>query len=157
MQKVVDNRETLADRSQEILARDIGWRVRKYEKLLVKLYKPLYEQLRLSFSETTVLLAIARDGGARDTFAADIARAYGIERSVISRALKYLCAQGLVVRTLEISGSRHRLALTDAGYRAVDVIVQQWGELQHDIASLYGVYEVESLDRLLTKAEKKFL
>lgn len=154
MQKVVDPIEVVADQAQQILARDIGWRVSKYEKMLSRHYNDVYEQLGFTFVETIILLTMSQAGHAKCPYAAEIAREYGIPRPVVCRALKKLVQRRLVIKAHADCGGPQPLSLTRNGFSAVCGITAHWDRFHVDIASLYGMYEVDALDRLLTKIEK---
>ena len=151
MQKVRVPLDALAEVAEDILRRDIGWRMLKLKKLLAIRYKELYRQLGFTSSQVTIMLAMAHEQNSRSLSAAKIERDYGIETAAVSRALSQLKERGLILRQRQKVGPYNRIALTEQGYETVGVIMQKWCELHRPFAALYSAYDVDMFDRQLIK------
>ena len=154
MQKAISERDVLAAHAGGILARDIGWRMLKYKKLLAREYKSLYEQLGFTFVETTIMLEMTRQHSSSSLCAANIARDYGLDPSAVCRGLTSLVRGGLVTQQPDTGSNYQKITLTENGYRTLETVIQQWSILHRHIAESYGMYDIEVFDRLLIKIGK---
>jgi DNA-binding MarR family transcriptional regulator len=104
---------------------------RKTANLLARVYNAALEPLGLEISQFSTLCAVALEQSDSIT---DLAGALGVERSTLTRNLKLLERDDLIVLS-EREGRRSRYRLTSKGRRMLAKALPLWGDVQERISA----------------------
>ena len=104
---------------------------RKTANLLARLYNAALEPLGLEISQFSTLAAVALE---RSDSITELAGALGVERSTLTRNLKVLERDGLIVLS-ERQGRRSMYRLTSKGRRTLSKALPLWNDVQARVST----------------------
>jgi len=104
---------------------------RKTANLLARVYNAALEPLGLEISQFSTLCSVALE---RSDSITELAGALGVERSTLTRNLKILEREGLIVRS-EYQGRRSIYRLTSKGRRMLIKALPLWNEVQARVST----------------------
>jgi DNA-binding MarR family transcriptional regulator len=128
---------------------------RKTANLLARVYNSALEPLGLEISQFSTLSAVALE---RSDSITELASALGVERSTLTRNLKILERDALIVRS-EREGRRSMYRLTSKGRRMLLKALPLWNEVQARFSAALSNSSAPELDprkslRLLRRAAR---
>jgi len=128
---------------------------RKTANLLARVYNAALEPLGLEISQFSTLCAVALE---RSDSITELAGALGVERSTLTRNLKVLVRDDLIVLS-EREGRRSRYHLTSKGRRMLSKALPLWADIQERISAATANSAVSDRDlrtdlRLLRRAAR---
>jgi DNA-binding MarR family transcriptional regulator len=128
---------------------------RKTANLLARVYNSALEPLGLEISQFSTLSAVALE---RADSITELAGALGVERSTLTRNLKVLARDGLIVRSAH-EGRRSTYRLTAKGRRLLLKALPLWNEVQGRFSAALSNSSAPELDprkslRLLRRAAR---
>jgi DNA-binding MarR family transcriptional regulator len=128
---------------------------RKTANLLARVYNAALEPLGLEISQFSTLCAVALE---RSDSITELAGALGVERSTLTRNLKILDRDGLIVRS-EYQGRRSTYRLTSKGRRILFKALPIWNDVQARFSAALSNSSAPELDprtglRLLRRAAR---
>ena len=107
----------------------------------------------LGLTRTTWCVALAT-GGAGLRLPSEIAAYIGLDRTAISRALRQMERQGLIIRSQgEADGRTRQVRLTSAGRKCLVAANQAANQARRDTESRLSTREMETLKSLLQKLQ----
>jgi DNA-binding MarR family transcriptional regulator len=128
---------------------------RKTANLLARVYSAALEPLGLEISQFSTLCAVALE---RSDSITELAGDLGVERSTLTRNLKVLERDGLIVRS-EYQGRRSTYRLTSKGRRVLFKALPLWNDVQARFSTALSNSLTPELDprkslRLLRRAAR---
>jgi DNA-binding MarR family transcriptional regulator len=128
---------------------------RKTANLLARVYNAALEPLGLEISQFSTLSAVALE---RSDSITELAGALGVERSTLTRNLKILERDGLIIQS-ERQGRRSMYRLTPKGRRKLSKALPIWNEVQARFFTALSNSSAPALDprtslRLLRRAAR---
>jgi DNA-binding MarR family transcriptional regulator len=147
--------DRLRDQISTMGDRCFALQARKTANLLARLYNAVLEPLGLEISQFSTLAAVALE---RSDSITDLAGALGVERSTLTRNLKVLARDGLIVLS-ERQGRRSMYRLTSKGRRMLSKALPRWIDVQARVATALSNSSAPELDpykslRLLRRAAR---
>src|SRR5215467_3135205 len=151
--------ELLSDRLRTQIStmgeRCFALQARKTANLLARVYNAALEPLDLEISQFSTLAAVALE---RSDSITELAGALGVERSTLTRNLKILERDGLIIQS-ERQGRRSMYRLTAKGRRKLSKALPIWNEVQARFSTALSNSSVPELDprmslRLLRRAAR---
>jgi DNA-binding MarR family transcriptional regulator len=127
--------ELLGDRLRSQIStmgeRCFALQARKTANLVARLYNAALEPLGLEISQFSTLAAVALE---RSDSITELAAALGVERSTLTRNLKVLERDGLIVLS-ERQGRRSTYRLTSKGRRMLSKALPLWNHVQARVST----------------------
>ncbi len=129
----------------------IATRVRQLSRIITRVYDDAMRAHKITASQFTLLTQLAQTDGIT---AAEIGLELDIEKSTLSRNLKRLLALGHIIMDPPAGRRGRGLHLTPRGQAVIKDAYPVWQAAQRRATEVMGKEGRETLDILLTQAEK---
>ena len=129
----------------------IATRVRQLSRIITRVYDDAMRAHKITASQFTLLTQLAQTDGIT---AAEIGLELDIEKSTLSRNLKRLLALGHIIMDPPAGRRGRGLHLTPRGQSVIRDAYPVWQAAQRRAIDVMGKEGRETLDTLLTQAEK---
>lgn len=125
-------------------------KIRRATASVTKHYDCVLAPCGVTVSQYSLLLNISRAEQCSIRELADMAE---LDRSTLSRNLKPLFHEGLVVNTKQQGTRNHQLELTEAGKETLECAKRLWAEAQQDVKIKLGDEGLNALEKILGSLE----
>ena len=144
-------RSRTADMAETATAACIAQRVRRMSRIITRVYDDSLRPLGITASQFTLLTQLAQRDGVT---ASEIGHGLDIEKSTLSRNLKRLLALNLIKMDPPAGRRGRGLHLTVTGDSTIVSAYPVWQEAQSRALAVMGDRSRETLDGMLSQAEK---
>jgi DNA-binding MarR family transcriptional regulator len=115
---------------------------RQVARLLTQLYDRRLKRIGMEAPQFALLVTLDKQGPCSQT---TLGRRYGLDKTTVSRNLRWLEQRGWVERSTGDDKRQRRFALTDAGRRQLAIARPQWKKAQEQLRSSMTVREWDEM------------
>lgn len=124
----------------------INAKIRRINRMMAGIYTRRYRATGFTPPQVSLLFVIGKRPGITGV---QLSQQLVLEKSSLSRELKPLIANGLIVSVPGKDKRTFHLTLTDAGYQAAEQVAPLWEQQHGMVHALIGDGTVQELDRML--------
>ena len=128
----------------------INGKLRRLHRLINSAYQSKINQFGLRGSMLTILFIIGKKRGINQKTLADL---LVLDQSTMSRDLKKLVRDGLVVISKGQDPRHSDLQLSTQGYQLLEEIVPVWEQFHYTVEALVGEELIQQLDKLTARIQ----